>query len=431
MLWNEAWLSRFLSERSYILDNSNLVPQGGHSIDAKMICGNAIKVLKRLNDAGFEAYLVGGGVRDLLLDLDPKDFDISTNASPEEVKGLFKNSRLIGRRFRLAHILFGRDIIEVATFRADHQQGEGGEVEESGRIVRDNVFGSVEQDAMRRDFTINALYYQQSDSSIIDFVGALGDLDSRILRMIGDPAVRCAEDAVRCLRAARFSAKLGFTIEEETEKAVREQAHHLKEIPTARLFEEVLKLFHSGHAVQSLAKLRDLDLLQYLFPAADRWLKSDDDYFEKFVQKALRNTDERIKSGKPVTPAFLYAVMMWPDVRSKAASYMEQSPPVPAILLAADNVMTEQLKCTSLPKRFSVPMREIWAMQPRLERYTGKRAMRLLDGARFRAGYDFLCLRSEVNKELTERAEWWTEIQKTHPAGGNRNTYQRRVAQKS
>ena len=384
-----------------------------------------------MNEAGFEAYLVGGGVRDLLLNLSPKDFDISTNASPEEVKALFKNSRLIGRRFRLAHILFGREIIEVATFRADHQQGEGGEVEKSGRIVRDNVFGSVEQDAMRRDFTINALYYQQTDSAIVDFVGALDDLDSRVLRMIGDPAVRCAEDAVRCLRAARFSAKLGFTIEAETEKAVREQAFHLKEIPTARLFEEVLKLFHSGHAVESLAKLREYDLLQYLFPAADRWLKADDEYFESFVQQALHNTDARIKDGKPVTPAFLYAVMMWPDVRSKAAKYMEESPPVPAILLAADNVMTEQLKSTSLPKRFSVPMREIWAMQPRLERYVGKRAMRLLDGARFRAGYDFLCLRSEVNKKLIDRAEWWTEIQKTNPVGGNRRIHQRRVAQKS
>ncbi len=396
-----------------ILNNPNLVPQSEHEIELHKISGNALRVLEKLNEAGFEAYLVGGGVRDLLLKMEPKDFDISTNASPEEIKSLFKNSRLIGRRFRLAHILFGREVVEVATFRADHQQGEGGEVEESGRIVRDNVFGSMEEDALRRDFSVNALYYSHVDNTIIDYVGAIEDLHNRTLRLIGDPDVRCAEDPVRCLRAARFSAKLNFTIAQQTAAAIEKKSRQLRNIPPARLFEEVLKLFHTGHAEESLKKLREMDLLKYLFPDADASLKAKDDNFEQFVTYALRNTDDRILSGKPVTPAFLFAVMLWPQVRKLAAEYIVEEPPVPAILRAADRVVSRQLTFTSLPKRFSVPMREIWAMQPRLERYVEKRAIRLMNSARFRAGYDFLCLRANVNESLRERSEWWTEIQKT------------------
>ncbi len=376
-----------------------------------------MKVLQGLRQAGYEAYLVGGGVRDLLLSMAPKDFDIATSASPEQIKKLFRNSRLIGRRFRLAHILFGREVIEVATFRADHQQGKGGEAEKGGRILRDNVFGSIEEDALRRDFSINALYFCSDTNDIIDYIGALEDLNNETLRLLGDATVRCTEDPVRCLRAARFSAKLGFSLEENTAIAIQKKAHLLGEIPPARLFEEVLKLFHSGHALQSLEKLRSLDLLQYLFPAADTYFKSGDLKFQKFVNVALANTDERIMTGKPVTPAFLYAVMLWPETTEKAARYEQDEPPVPALLRAADEVLFRQLKVTSIPKRFSVPMREIWAMQPRLERYTGKRAMRILGHTRFRAGYDFLCLRSQIDKSLIERCEWWTDIQLSHPVG--------------
>ncbi|MCB1757318.1 MAG: polynucleotide adenylyltransferase PcnB [Gammaproteobacteria bacterium] len=400
-----------------ILNKVNVVPQSVHKIDVQKISGNALKVLEKLAEAGFEAYLVGGGVRDLLLEMQPKDFDISTNASPEQVMALFSNCRLIGRRFRLAHILFGREVIEVATFRADHQQGEGGEVEADGRILRDNVFGSVEEDALRRDFSVNALYYSWDDSTVIDYVGALEDLHDHTLRLIGEPLVRLAEDPVRGLRAIRFAAKLGFSIDSGTAAAIHEQAGLLRNIPPARLFEEVLKIFHSGHAVESLNLLREFDLLQYLFPDADRQLKSGDEDFKEFVYRALSNTDTRILSGKPVTPAFLYAVMLWSAVREKAAVYMEDEPPVPAILLAADEVTAKQLSYTSLPKRFSLPMREIWAMQPRLERYIGKRALRLLEGARFRAGYDFLCLRAAVNQDLQEKCRWWTDIQETNPVG--------------
>ncbi|MDO6461777.1 polynucleotide adenylyltransferase PcnB [Granulosicoccaceae sp. 1_MG-2023] len=398
------------------MNSPNVVPYDEHRIDVQKISGNALTVLDTLNKAGFEAYLVGGGVRDLLLGQEPKDFDISTSASPDQIRELFRNCRLIGRRFRLAHILFGREVIEVATFRAHHEQGEGGETEEeSGRILRDNVFGTVEDDAIRRDFTINALYYNAQDRTVIDYCGAMQDMQSKTLRMIGESAVRCAEDPVRALRAARFSAKLGFQVDQATREAMAEKGRLLREIPPARLFEEVLKLFHSGHACASFDRLREFDLLQYLFPAADRALKAGDDKFETFVSRALANTDERILSGKPVTPAFLYAVMLWPKTRELAMQYVAEEPPVPAVLMAADEALAEQLQYTSLPKRFSIPTREIWAMQPRLECYIGKRALRLLSGPRFRAGYDFLCLRAGVSPELKERADWWTDIQQTHP----------------
>lgn len=397
------------------LNNAMVVDATNHNIDVGKISGNALKVLDVLNEAGFQAYLVGGGVRDLLLGLNPKDFDIATNASPEEIKSLFRNCRLIGRRFRLAHILFGREVIEVATFRADHQQGEGGELGENGRILRDNVFGSIEEDASRRDFSINALYYSNQDQSVVDFVGAMDDIQSKTIRLIGDPHVRFAEDPVRCLRAARFSAKLGFTIAEDAQEAMSDKAHLLREIPPARMFEEVLKLFQSGYAVETLNKLREYNLMQYLFPDADTCLRENDETFVAFIYKALKNTDARILSGKPVTPAFLYAVLLWPRVRKLSNKYLDEEPPVPAILRAADEVVVQQLTHTSLPKRFSIPMREIWAMQPRLERYEGKRALRLMESARFRAGYDFLLLRSEVSPELVERAQWWTDIQETHP----------------
>ena len=400
---------------SIILNNAMVVKTTDHNIDLRKISGNALKVLHVLDEAGFEAYLVGGSVRDLLLGMAPKDFDVATNASPEEIKNLFRNCRLIGRRFRLAHILFGREVIEVATFRADHQQGEGGELGENGRILRDNVFGTVEEDAKRRDFSINALYFSLRDESVVDFVGALDDIASKTLRLIGDPDIRFAEDPVRCLRAARFSAKLGFRVAKDAEAAMTARAHLLRDIPPARLFEEVLKIFHSGQAVASLEKLREYDLLQYLFPIADACLKEDHERFVPFLYRALKNTDSRIREGKPVTPAFLYAVMLWPEIRRVSDLYLVEEPPVPAILRAADEVVASQLTFTSLPKRFSVPMLDIWTMQPKLERYEGKRALRLMESARFRAGYDFLVLRSEVNPELKERARWWTEIQETHP----------------
>ena len=389
-----------------------VVARADHSISRKAISKPALKVLYGLKDAGFQAHLVGGGVRDLLLGRSPKDFDIATDAHPEQVKSLFSNCRLIGRRFRLAHVHFGREIIEVATFRASHTSGTDGVTGDDGRIMRDNVFGTIEEDAIRRDFTVNALYYNIADFSIIDYADGLNDLQNKTLRMIGDPALRYREDAVRMLRAARFSAKLGFDIHPDTAAPIAELSPMLRDIPSARLFEEVLKLLQAGHALASFRSLRELDLLQFLFPSADQQLKSGDAQFEKLIVQALQNTDSRIAEGKPVTPAFIYAVFLWPQVREAAEKFQQEGEqPVPAYFAAAETVLPQQLRATSLPKRFSIPMREIWAMQPRLMNTTGKRALRLLGHPRFRAGYDFFCLREQTGEDLQNRGQWWTELQ--------------------
>ncbi len=389
-----------------------VIPRAEHCVSRRHISENALKVLYRLRDAGYETYLVGGVVRDLLLGLEPKDFDVATDASPDEVKALFRNCRLIGRRFRLAHILFGREVIEVATFRASHRDSDDGRVDDDGRILRDNVFGNVEEDALRRDFTVNALYYDIRDFSIVDFVGAMADIQARRLRLIGDPQTRYTEDPVRMLRAARFAAKLGFELDSASAAPIHQLGPLLRDIPPARLFEEVLKLLQTGHGAQSLEQLWHFDLLRYLFPAADRRIRAEDSYAARLIMRALDNTDERIAAGKSVTPSFLFAAFLWPDVHERAAALeADGEPPIPAIQQAADEVVDEQLKYTSLPRRFSLPMREIWTLQPRLQQYTGQRALRTLSHPRFRAGYDFLCLRAEAGEPLTDCARWWTEIQ--------------------
>ncbi len=397
---------------------THLIPQSEHAISREHISKNALKVLDRLNEAGFESYLVGGGVRDLLLGRRPKDFDISTNASPEEVRGLFKNCRVIGRRFRLAHVVFGRDIIEVATFRAAHSEGEGGVTGDTGRIVRDNVYGgTVEDDAARRDFTVNALYYNIADGSVLDYYHGLEDLQKGELKFIGNAEARVVEDPVRALRAARFAAKLGFTLSPDVEAAIRDYHSKLADIPPARLFDEVLKLLQSGHGVASLEWLRELDLLQYLFPAADQRLKQGDEKAENMFQLALENTDKRIHGDLAVTPAFIYAVLLWPDVAIKAEQYEGSGhPPVQALHMAADDTVPVQLKRTALPRRFSVPMREIWTLQPRFNRTQGKRAKMLIGNPRFRAGYDFLCLRAQVGEVAQTLCDTWEKLQQTPEA---------------
>lgn len=394
------------------------VTDSEHNISREHISKNALKVLDSLDEAGFESYLVGGGVRDLLLGKRPKDFDISTNASPEEVKELFKNCRLIGRRFRLAHVVFGRDIIEVATFRAAHSEGDGGSTGETGRIVRDNVFGgTVADDAARRDFTVNALYYSVSDSTVLDFYNGVEDLQNAELKFIGDAQARVVEDPVRALRAARFAAKLGFTLNADAARAVAAHHDRLADIPAARLFDEVLKLLQSGHGIESMQRLREFDLLQYLFPAADRRLKQGDQQAEKIFELALRNTDHRIQSELAVTPAFIYAVFLWHDVAELAAE-IEQSgqPPVQSLHLAADEVIPEQLQRTSLPRRFSVPMREIWTLQPRFNKTQGQRAKVLIGHKRFRAAYDFLCLRAQIGEVPQSLCDTWEKLQQTPEA---------------
>lgn len=350
-------------------------------------------------------------MRDLLLGLHPKDFDVATDATPEQVKSLFSNCRLIGRRFRLAHVHFGREIIEVATFRGAHDQSEGATAE--GMILRDNVFGSLEEDAWRRDFTVNALYYNIADFSVVDFTGGMDDLRAGNLRMIGDAHTRFQEDPVRMLRAARFAAKLGFTIDPEVKEKIRLLGAKLDDVPAARLFEEVLKLFQGGHGVTSYQSMCELDLFAYLFKQTDTLLKQGDPYCDTFIRLALRNTDKRIAERKPVNPAFLFAALLWGPVRQQTEHLLQAEglTELQALQEAGNEVLTVQLKQVMIPKRFSLPMREIWAMQARLPRRRGKRAYRLFEQKRFRASYDFLLLRNETGEDLADLCQWWTTFQ--------------------
>lgn len=366
-----------------------------------------------MKDAGYASLLVGGCVRDLLLGREPKDFDVVTDARPEEIKKVCHNARLIGRRFRLAHVRFGRDIIEVATFRAAPA------MDDSEPSAHDNnIFGTREEDARRRDFSVNALYYDISDRSIIDYVGGVADLESGVLRMIGDPTRRYREDPVRMLRAVRFAAKLGFRIDQETAAPIRELGSLLLQVSPARMFEEVLKLFHGGYAVETYEMLRTFGLFRYLFPLTDESLASEEQHFPRtLVPLALTNTDTRVTADKPVTPAFLFAALLWEPVRLKSAARQAHGMrSQEALERAAEEVLRDQLTHVMIPKRFSVPMREIWSMQARFERRAGQQPLRLLEHKRFRAAYDFLMLRVECGEADRALGEWWTRIQEVDDA---------------
>jgi len=394
-----------------------IIPRPEHSISRASISSSALKVLYRLKEAGFQSFLVGGGVRDLLLGREPKDFDVATDATPDEIRHLFKNCRLIGRRFRLAHVRFGREIIEVATFRGRHDGQSHDDSDsahsEQGRILRDNVYGGIEDDAWRRDFTVNALYYDIRDFSVVDYVGGLKDLETGTLRLIGDPEQRYREDAVRMLRAVRFAAKLGFRIHPDSEAAISKLDYLLEDIPSARLFEEVMKLFLSGCAVTTFELLRHYDLFRRLFPMTEEALSHEEHGFPiSFVLRALENTDQRLAEDKPVTPAFLYAALLWEPIRLRTQALLDQGlTALEAAQLAGNQITSEQVQATSLPKRFSFPMREIWMLQSRLERRRGKAPYRTLEHPRFRAAYDFLLLRSETGEAPRELADWWTNFQ--------------------
>jgi len=377
-----------------------------------------VKVLYRLHKAGYQAHLVGGGVRDLLLGNKPKDFDIATDAHPDEVKSLFTNCRLIGRRFRLAHVHFGREIIEVATFRS--VGNEEGDLEHSdvGMILRDNSYGGIVEDAIRRDFTVNALYYNIADFSVIDYGGGIADLKSRMLRMLGDPETRYREDPVRILRAIRLAVKLGFSIESETERPIRALVPLLADVPPARVFEEFLKLFMTGTAVDVFEKLRQYGIFSLLFTDTEEALIYEGhDFPLRMVMLGLKNTDLRIAEGKPVTPAFLLAVLLWEPIRHFSQELIHKGTAAyPAMQEAASLVLSRQIQRLSIPKRYSVQMREIWALQSRFHNTRGKRPARLFAHPRFRAAYDFLLLRAEAGEEQQEIADWWTDYQKTHHA---------------
>ena len=362
-------------------------------------------------------------MRDLLLGREPKDFDIATDAHPEDIKKVFRNCRLIGRRFRLAHVHFGREVIEVATFRGMQEPSDDSDHEtENGMLLRDNVYGSIEEDALRRDFTVNALYYNIDDFSVIDYADGMRDLDSCMLRLLGDPEQRYREDPVRMLRAVRFATKLGFSINSACEEPIFRLGGLLEDIPSARLFEEVLKLFMYGTALQAFEKLRHYDLFGRMFPATDECLFHEEHMFPiTFVANGLKNTDDRVRQGKPVTPAFLFAVLLWEPVRKLAEQIISTGESSqPAMQQAASEILSDQVQTVAIPKRFSLQMRDIWCMQHRFEYIQGKRPHRLLTHPRFRAGYDFLLLRAESGEADPELAKWWTQFQELNDEGRNK-----------
>ncbi len=385
-----------------------------HTISRAQISDNALKVLYRLQKEGFDAYLVGGCVRDLLLGREPKDFDVVTNADPEQVRKVFRNCRIIGRRFRLAHVHFGREVIEVATFRGDGEaQNDAQVLNHEGRVLRDNVYGTIEEDVWRRDFTVNALYYNIKDFSVVDYVQGMEDHRNAILRLIGDPSTRFREDPVRMLRAVRFAAKLGFKLHPDCEQALHGAAPLLSSIPSARLYDEVLKLFLYGYALQTFEMLRHYGLFQVLFPDTERSLASEEHEFPRMLLiKALQNSDNRIADGKSVTAYFLFAALLWEPVRVLAAQKMaEGQVDFMAYQDAANEVIARQLRFTALPRHIGLAIREVWSLQPKFNTRVGSKPSRLILHPRFRAGYDFLLLRAETGGADSELAQWWQVYQ--------------------
>lgn len=390
-----------------------MIPRDRHNVSRKQISRGALRVLYGLKDAGFRACLVGGAVRDLLLGRQPKDFDVATDATPEEVRKLFRNCRLIGRRFRLAHVIFGPEIVEVATFRGTGEGESGDRHVVNGRILRDNVWGTIEEDALRRDFRVNALYYDIADFSVIDFVGGIEDLEKKQLRLIGDAATRYHEDPVRMLRAARLAAKLGFTIDAEAAAPFETLGHLLSDAPPARLFDECQKMFLAGYGLASFRTLVQYGLLEHLFPGTARALANEEsDALHSMIERGLGGTDARVADRRPVTPAFLFAVLLWGEVAQLAASLQAQGTVRSlAWQRAAHRVMAEQGKRVAIPRRFAYAIEEIWALQPRFAERTRKRVFRLMAHPRFRAAYDFLLMRADESEALREAGEWWTWAQ--------------------
>ncbi|WP_039987328.1 polynucleotide adenylyltransferase PcnB [Paraglaciecola mesophila] len=401
------------------------MPRAEHPVSRSDISDNALKVLYRLHNNGYQAFLVGGCVRDILLGKKPKDFDVTTDATPEQVKELFRNCRLIGRRFRLAHVVFGREVIEVATFRGHHPVEDENAKEQNlskqsdhGQLLRDNVFGSIEEDAERRDFTVNAMYYNIADYSIHDFANGMEAVKQRQITMIGDPATRYREDPVRMLRAVRFAVKLGMKISPETAKPMYELAPLMANIPPARLFEEVLKLLLSGQGLETYKLLNEFGLFEQLFPQLTPLLKSQNSRELAFIEQVLMNTDNRINSDMKVTPAFIFAALLWYPLEERCQQHMVEGGlnHFDAFNLALSDVLHRQIQRIMIPKRFTITVREIWQLQQRLPKRYGRRAFQMLEHPKFRAAYDFLLIRGQIEGgELLTLAQWWTDFQNVNP----------------
>ena len=450
-----------------------IIPRAEHPVSRSDISPNALRVLYRLKEAGFQAFLVGGCVRDLIIGRHPKDFDVATDALPDEVRRLFRNCRLVGRRFRLAHVVYGRDVIEVATFRAasapppsedpvpsreedeaellsDEAEGDvpddeavdeaddetesaapnyvstrGGTgapsvhrvQDDHGRLLRDNVYGTIDEDVWRRDFTVNALYYNIADFSIWDYVDGLGDIHAKRLRLIGDVETRYREDPVRMLRAARFEAKLAFSLDAEGSAPIPQLRQLLAGVPPARLFDEIAKLFLGGHGAESYRVLRARGLFGVLFPAAERYLQQHPgSLVEALLVQGLRNTDSRVAEDKPVTPTFLFALLLYGPIAAAIEAFPQQRwHESQAILEACDQALREVQQRVSIPRRIALGVREMYALQPRLEGQRGRRSLRLLEQPRFRAAFDLLALRAAIGLAPAEIAQWWTTLQAVSP----------------
>ncbi|MFI3216863.1 MAG: polynucleotide adenylyltransferase PcnB [Methylococcales bacterium] len=404
-----------------------VIARPDHCVSRQQVNENALKVLYRLRKEGFDSYLVGGCVRDLLLGREPKDFDVVTNAEPEQIARIFSNCRLIGKRFRLAHVCYGRDVIEVATFRKaiSDDKTQTPRLNKDGRLLQDNIYGTIEEDVWRRDFTINALYYNIRDFSIIDYVGGMEDHKAGLIRLIGDAGERFREDPVRMLRAVRFAVKLAFRLHHDCEEAIAPNAHLLAGIPPARLYDEISKLFLTGYGVQTFELLRQYGLFSVLFPATDKSLMYEEADFPKMmVIKALENSDQRIADNKPVTLYFLIAALLWePMLRRAKEKIAKGFPESNAYYDAASETLTQQVRRIAIPRHLTMAIREVWNLQPKFNARVGAKPSRLITHPRFRAAYDFLVLRAQTGDVSLEVAQWWETYQEE-----NENT-QRKMTQ--
>jgi len=409
------FISRILGRKSPgIPGEPAIIGAGRHGIRREQISSGSRRTVETLQEHGYKAYVVGGAVRDLLAGITPNDYDVATSATPEQVRSCFRRSRIIGRRFQIVHVLMGAETVEVTTFRGHHEQQHGGnkaQTDSQGRVLRDNVFGSEKEDAARRDFTVNALYFDPTSETIVDYYHGVADLKQKTLRMIGDPKTRYREDPVRMLRAVRLAAKLGLTIDPEARRPIREMASLVENIPPSRLFDEMLKLLTSGFAVTCLTQLRAEGLHHGLLPLLDVIFEQPQG--ERFVMLALANTDRRVREGKPISPGFLFATLLWQDVLTRWEAILangENSPRIPSLFLAMDEVLELQAGKLAITRRVASDIKDIWALQPRFDQRSGKRPYGVLEQPRFKAGYDFLLLRAEAGEVEQELAQWWSDF---------------------